>query len=184
MIINYTAKFSENRMFVPEMVCFCDIPITEFHIHIQKYGPFGLSFSKDFIAKNGGSPVHYLPQNAYRFPWKKERLASFFDKVGMNFYKFVNDKCSPPVDEKADYLNLLGFHILGYIKFFDHNLPDDDPNNFYFEREWRVLGNVKFKLENVQRVLLSKDYAEKFRKDFPEYHGQLSFTIYPEEIRK
>lgn len=180
-----SAKFSENEMFVPEMVCFCDIPTEDLHIHIQKYGPFGISFSKDFIAQNGGSPVYYLPKNAYVASWKKEKLGRFFDNIGLKFYKFVKDKCSQPIEENdryinLDYLNLLGFNILGYIKFFDHNLPEDDPNNFYFEREWRVLGNVNFKLTDVQRILLPKSYSKKFREDFPQYYGQLSFTFYPE----
>ena len=54
---HYKAKISENEMFNPEVICFCDIPVQDFSIHISKYSPFGLSFSKAFIVNHGGSPV-------------------------------------------------------------------------------------------------------------------------------
>jgi hypothetical protein len=59
--VNTAAKFSTNEMYNPEMVCFCDIPVADLGIHISKYSPFGLSFSKDFVVKHGGCPVFYVP---------------------------------------------------------------------------------------------------------------------------
>ena len=70
----------------------------------------------------------------------------------------------------------LSLHMFCYLKFFDHELPDDAPDNFYFEREWRVCGNLQFNLQDVRRVLIPEEYAERFRQDLPEYYGQVNFT--------
>ena len=61
---HYTADFTKNEMYVPTMVCFCDIPVCDLSIHINKYSPFGLSFNKEFIARKGGGPVYYVSKTA------------------------------------------------------------------------------------------------------------------------
>ncbi|HLD16507.1 MAG TPA: abortive infection system antitoxin AbiGi family protein [Coxiellaceae bacterium] len=45
--------------------------------------------------------------------------------------------------------NMLEIHILGYTIVFNPNMDDHDLNNYYFEREWRVVGNVAFTINNV-----------------------------------
>lgn len=69
----------------------------------------------------------------------------------------------------------LDFGVFGFLKFFDAARPDDDPRNYYLEREWRVIGNVDFQLSDVRRVILPEGYAERFRRDVPEYYGQITF---------
>ena len=41
---------------------------------------------------------------------------------------------------------------------------------------WRVIGDVKFTLSDVHRVFMPEHYAERFRKDLPNYTGQLTFS--------
>jgi Putative abortive phage resistance protein AbiGi, antitoxin len=60
--VNLSAKISTNEMYTPQVVCFCDIPVGDLHIHATKYSPFGLAFSKKFIASRGGCPVFYVPR--------------------------------------------------------------------------------------------------------------------------
>lgn len=45
-----------------------------------------------------------------------------------------------------DMERFLSFHIFSYLKFFDHSLNDDHEDNYYFEREWRVIGNIHFSI--------------------------------------
>jgi hypothetical protein len=74
------------------------------------------------------------------------------------------------------YSQLAGFiehHIMCFMKFFDSSLPDDDPNNFYMEREWRVVGDVEFDLKDVCRIILPKAFAKRFRNEHPDYAGAL-----------
>jgi hypothetical protein len=198
--IDTSKKLSEGEMIIATMICFCDIPLSDMGIHIKKYGPFGLSFTKDFIVKQGGYPVFYVAKNARsKLLMNKNILEVADDAVA----SLISDQVSKSIetvkhfDGKTDIsdkeekqikseIRISSFwadHVLGYIKLFDHTLPDEHPDNVYFEREWRVLGNVKFGLKDIQRILIpkDKDYAERFRKDFPEYYGQLSFTVYPDE---
>lgn len=71
-----------------------------------------------------------------------------------------------------------GFHdtyIGFFLKPFDSSLLDDDPDNVYMEREWRVLGNLTFTLDEVVRVIVPEAYARRFRDDVPSYYGQIHF---------
>ena len=56
--------------------------------------------------------------------------------------------------------------LFGYLKFFKHTLKDNDKENYYFEREWRGMGQVKFSIEDVERIFIPKKYAVRLRKDF------------------
>jgi hypothetical protein len=51
----------------------------------------------------------------------------------------------------------------------------DDENNFYMEREWRSLGDVRFALNDVRRVILPENWAKRFRGAVPDYAGQVDF---------
>jgi hypothetical protein len=70
----------------------------------------------------------------------------------------------------------LDFYVFSFMKYFDANTSDDDPKNVYMEREWRVVGDVGFDLNDVYRVILPRSYAERFRRDLPEYTGQVTFV--------
>jgi hypothetical protein len=58
--------------------------------------------------------------------------------------------------------------LLGYIKFFDSSLPEDDPNNYYMEREWRVTGKVRFKPTEVAKVVVPSTCADAARRELSE----------------
>ena len=75
-----------------------------------------------------------------------------------------------------DLERFLNFHIFSYFKFFDHTLDDDHKDNYYFEREWRVLGNVKFSLSDIKTIFLPTQFSETFRGRYPQYSGQLIFV--------
>jgi hypothetical protein len=66
-------------------------------------------------------------------------------------------------------------YVFSYVKCFDASRPMFDAQHYYMEREWRVAGNVLFKLDDVWRVFLPQKYAAQFRKDLPLYVGQLTF---------
>jgi hypothetical protein len=65
--------------------------------------------------------------------------------------------------------------LFPFIKFFNPDLDEGDPENYYMEREWRVVGPVKFELENVERLLVPRALRTRLYQDFPDFRGQISF---------
>jgi hypothetical protein len=59
-----SGKFSDNDMFLPGMICFCDIPLEDLGIHMSKYSHFGISFQKSFLIERGATPVFYVEKNS------------------------------------------------------------------------------------------------------------------------
>lgn len=179
----YKEDISRNAMIKVNKVCFSDIPEGQMDIHKQKYGYFGISFDKNFIVGKGGIPVHYVPlEAAINSRWANagETRASFFDRLTKEMYEYFdslivkhfNDK-----EKRGKYQRLHEFieiHIKPYYKFFDHTLPDVDTNNYYFEREWFVVGNVKFNMSDIRNVLLPQKDESKFRQEFPKYKGPVN----------
>jgi len=63
-------------------------------------------------------------------------------------------------------------HQMAYVKLYDVTLPDDHPDNYYMEREWRSLNNITFSINDIKTIYLpSDDYKERFVQEFPEYQG-------------
>ncbi len=74
-----------------------------------------------------------------------------------------------------DLQRFLGFQVFSFVKFFDDAKSDEDPENFYMEREWRIIGNLNFSSADVRRVVLPESYARRLREDVPSYVGQITF---------
>lgn len=186
-------SISTNVMYSPQITCFADIPVSELSIHIEKYSPFGLSFSKDFITQAGGAPVHYLPIDSKVIIFKdcdKKVVpkGQYFDEMLQEYHKlfsiFVqlaqkvdpNPGVSGLFQRVIELQRFFDVHIFSYIKFFDHRKTDVAPENFYFEREWRIVGNVSFTMDDVKTVFSPRCFSNDFREAFPQYAGQVIFT--------
>ncbi len=185
--VSWGKSFDSNAMYAPEMVCFCDIPADQLAIHCLKYSPFGLSFSKRFVAERGGRPVYYVPRDGkirtFRAPEPshlgrrprgplslenltvEENVGAFFDQNVRELSELVQQCRSTPGVSPS--MRFLDFHILSYFKFFDLHLEDSDEENFYLEREWRMIGNLRFKRKDIRRVFVRSGYATRFSKRVP-----------------
>ena len=87
------------------------------------------------------------------------------------------DEFKRKIFEAIDLPVALFPYVFGYIKFFDPELPEEHPDNYYMEREWRILGEMKFDVSDVKRILIPSDCAGRFRDLVPEYRGK--FTELP-----
>jgi len=171
-------KFRDDgKLMFPNITCFADIPFDDLHIHVSKYSEYGLSFSKPFIAKYGGRPVMYFPywnddpQNVLFGDRALNRINDTIrdmeeSKPNSNSSNDTQNNNAGPVPE--DVMRCLYMEFLAYIKPFDVNLPLDEPRQYYMEREWRKIGNVKFKKSDIIGILLPKKFKQGFINQFPE----------------
>jgi len=168
-----------------KMKCFCDIPVDNLSIHIKKYSPFGLSFYKNFIVQNGGCPVFYIPLKGKVAT--NIQKADYFDNMLKEYHSlcgYLEDLMKKhdhrpafglPQNFKRFYelQRFLAHQLFSYIKFFEHTLHEEHPDNYYFEREWRIIGQLKFKPEDIKTIFMPYEYTNRFKKDFPEYKGAI-----------
>jgi hypothetical protein len=164
-----------------QRVCFCDIPVTDLEIHMNKYSRFGLSFLKRFLIAKGANPVMYvaenssalsfrLPESTSDEPWPRRRIFERNIELLAHYHRENPGKIPQYLAYFQDIL------VLPFIKYFDDSASDEDEANVYMEREWRVIGDIEFALPDVHRVFMPEHYAERFRADLPDYKGQLTFS--------
>ncbi len=163
-------------------ICFCDIPVTDLEIHMNKYSRFGLSFLKPFLVDKGANPVLYVANNSqalsFGLPgsrsrdevWSRRKVF----KGNIELFEDYRRKMRGTFPITLDFF--LDMLVFSFIKFFDDSTSDEDEANVYMEREWRVLGDVNFALADVHRVFMPERYADRFRADLPNYIGQLTFS--------
>lgn len=165
---------SSNKMIWTDMVCFCDIPIDDLGIHIQKYSPFGLSFLKPFLIERGVNPVFYVARSSAIHGTTR---AEYFDEK-INLFLKTCTKADSVTSSGTDCCAVKGFigDILCSLKFFDPERTDEDKDNFYMEREWRSLFNIHFEIKDIERIIIPKSFTERFRNDVPDYFGQITFS--------
>jgi hypothetical protein len=70
--------------------------------------------------------------------------------------------------------SILEKDVLAFIKSFDADLPDDDPKNYYLEREWRKFGNFVFSPSTIQHVVVAPGFQERALRDAPNFADKIS----------
>jgi Putative abortive phage resistance protein AbiGi, antitoxin len=181
------------------VVCFCDIPVEDLAIHTAKYSRFGLAFLKDDLIPRGAGPVFYIDNRApvspslnalMKRPTSREGIFDAGERVISGMLEGLKGGPSDATGEGAeskrrywdewnrlhDVFTFLGYYVFAFLKPFDATTADSDPENYYMEREWRVIGSLHFELPDVFRVFLPQEYARRFRDEVPEYAGQLTFV--------
>lgn len=168
----------------PTATCYCDIPIDSLGIHIGKYGKFGLSFPREYVIHYGARPVIYVPMKIgdWMSPYGRTLLKDI-ESIYKGFMHHLGDTvplserfiCQEPTDRAAaigDMRATFEKDFLAFIKPFDATLSENDPRNFYMEREWRKYGNLQFTPDKVNRVVVPTAYLERLAKDFPDYKAK------------
>jgi hypothetical protein len=185
-------QLSSNNGYEGSFVCFCDIPLGDIAVHMEKYSHFGLAFSKEFLAEKGAIPVMYIPflgrPALLPFPHYGRRRVGSQAVAFDEFWRCFN-RLRGPIERLARDPNqrqtasdlkkimyFLDFNILSHLKFFDHNLHDAANRNYYMEREWRVIRNVSFGLGDIQRIIIPERFTHRLRRAFPRYDRELFFS--------
>jgi hypothetical protein len=165
-------------------------------LHAAKYGRFAVCFKKSFLSGKGASPVFYIaadsriqvPLDVDVNPIPKTptiaRRGEYFDEMVNNqvlcsMAHLHSVKCGASnaarIIAVARANRFLTFYVYSFMKCFNESLEEYHPDNYYMEREWRVLGNVRFSLEDLSRVILPEEFAKRFRADLPGYYRQVTF---------
>ena len=176
-----TKALSSNEVYHGTYVCFCDIPVADLEIHIRKYSGFGLSFSKDFLARQGASPIFYIAQNSRSTPLNPQTRAEEFDEAFADF-NVLYGAAQVPAATGDRFFHFLEWEVFSRLKFFEHTRGDADQKNYYMEREWRVVGKVCFTLDDVSRIIIPRQYARQLRQHVPDYFGQITFAPTMEQL--
>jgi Putative abortive phage resistance protein AbiGi, antitoxin len=190
---------SSNEAVRTTCVCFCDIPTEALAVHMQKYGPFGIAFAKSFLVRLGATPLPYVEKNArHRGAGALSiTVGEWFDQLRQKLQQFESDLRAyvEPIEGRPRFLversgpetlhghKLMGklasirgdldFHVLGQMKFFDSRLAENDPDNFYMEREWRVPDSVCFGVGQIVRVIMPREFIERFQVEIREFTGEI-----------
>ena len=85
------------------------------------------------------------------------------------FYELAGDDPVESVLELAARVISKDFAV--FIKPFNCDLSFEDPNNYYTEREWRLLGSVEIMPKSVKRIVVAAGYKDRLLKDLPEFAG-------------
>lgn len=175
---HWSAKLSDSEgLFRASAACFCDIPVADFGLHVKKYSRFAVAFKKTFLIAKGAAPVFYVPKGV--------RLHGRSRAEMLDELKDELRRVHPPVPQRAEFTfrppnrskmeTFAEDIVLAFIKPFDEMKAEDDPDNYYMEREWRTLTSIKFRLADVRRVVIPEAYATRFRENVPMYMGQVTF---------
>jgi hypothetical protein len=181
-------KLSSNKVYDAEVVCFCDIPVEDFEVHMRKYSRFGLAFGKSFLVRKEANPGIHGKRFGSRRVTRAGSFDAFFEAfrkaydelfqwvaINGSNRKHVPKKLVRVLEEMMKQKHFLN-DLFSYFKFFDSKRAEASELNFYMEREWRIRGTLEFHLDDVRRVILPENYARRFRNEFQEFWGQITFS--------
>lgn len=121
------------------VVCLTETPVHELANVINKtqdtrhkYSKYGLGFSKKDIFQVGGNPCFYLTSD------NPSNLTSSLSVLSNHLVNTNN-----PTIKKA-FETITAFC----------NVYSPEERNFYWEREWRIVGNYNFRTQNCQKIFI------------------------------
>jgi hypothetical protein len=126
------------------VVCFSEIPLDMLERLVERRSLYGVGFRKDVLVGKGGAPLWYL------------------DKDGVQaqiIQREIRDRAADGVDPLDPLWRL--------TPFIDN--PGNYPSGAYkfeWEREWRVVGDVRFDPGNVAFLFLPEDDHARARQFF------------------
>jgi hypothetical protein len=128
------------------VACFTEVPLNQIHLLCRSISgrqinlePYGLVFTREFVVSAGGQPALYI--NGYdNNRWLHECVNGVYDQA------VVNGKLIEPYWRILPFINAMHEHY-----------------DFTWEREWRVLGGLKFRAKDIVCVILPADKDEDLK---------------------
>lgn len=143
------AKKSAPNKDTQKCVCLSETPLHLLERISEKRGPYGIGFSKSFIAHRGGNPILYALQGS--------PLLNSFE----NLLIIALEKSDDFADEFWEIAPFIDKVISNKsIKY-----------EFEWEREWRHRGNLSFKTNDVSFLIIPENNQEAARRFFQGTEG-------------
>ncbi len=128
------------------VVCFTETPRDQIHILLTELGgrnfkpkPYGLVFKKEYIRKREGNPVFYVTKEIAKPLWQ--------------LYWPI---CSEEVQSSGKLCKLLALVTVC-----------EEGNDWHWEREWRIVGEFKFILEDIYCGFCPEEHIDYFELKYP-----------------
>ena len=126
-----------------KVVCFTETPIDQIEVLLERVEgrvfqpePYGLVFKKDYIGEKGGNPVFYMPYH-----------------LSIPLWQIFNNA-------KENQFSLGENRLLALVNKCDNTI------DFHWEREWRIVGDLEFKLEDLYCGLCEEDDIPYFEDNY------------------
>jgi len=143
--INPIDSLDETTKNIFKVVCFTETPIAQIEVLMEnlegrtkKFEPYGLVFKKDYIREKGGNPVFYCSDKLFDTMWQLYNSA-----LSNNFSNGEN-------------------RFLALVNRCDNKI------DFHWEREWRFVGDLVFKLTDVYCALCRESDISDFKSRYPQ----------------
>jgi len=186
-VINWEKSLFSQDLIVPTVTCYAEIPFDDLGIHTKKYGQFGIGFEKRAVIYYGARPVMYVPftpEDRFQPSPYGMHLIEDLEQTFKSFAQAKDQICEgksipkvrtlktpagSPEEAISRMCSMFGKDFLAFVKVFDCTLANDDPTNYYMEREWRKYQYLKFKPDQVSEVIVAHGFGERVIKEFPVY---------------
>jgi hypothetical protein len=133
---NEISKFGKEKQAGYRVACFTEVPLSQLHLLVQeipgrkiKLEPYGVVFTKEFIASKGGQPAIYV--NSYDGNVRVREAVDYLFSVATSS------------DEHKILRRIVPFMNAMHEQY-----------DFTWEREWRTTKSLNFKLSDLVCIIL------------------------------
>lgn len=174
-------SFSGRDMYRSSVVCFCDIPLADLNLHMNKYSRFGVSFTKHTLLQKGANPVFYVATDSL----VREQLPSArdIDWQGKPTEEYARREY---LDRLIDVLHARRQQLFSRLAR-SCSVPDNDPQKLS-DDDFNLLMQLEVLLRSVDKHFLS--FCVPFTAACPDEHrdnyyferewralGSITFTL-------
>jgi hypothetical protein len=129
-----------------KVVCFTETPIDQIDVllaevtgRVFKPKPYGLVFQKEYVRREGGNPIFYTTKEIARPLWQ-------------SYWPLCNGSIQQSSEELCKLLALVSVC--------------EEGNDWHWEREWRIVGDLKFSLTGIYCGLCPENDISYFERHY------------------
>lgn len=129
-------RLPENRQLKTMMICFTDIPLNLSREQCERFGKFGVGFSKEVMIRYGANPVLYTTREM------NEKVEKFISLIGRLQSEEVDREWRDATlnDDVGDRYQFTSeqFYAMAELAGFMQNYQYSNTSIDYYQREWRI----------------------------------------------